>query len=157
MTCLQPSCLSQRSVSGLTSARLSESLGVHGRCLGASAADTAEADNVAAVATIKLRRVDCMFNFLGRTNECSTSGLREWQRISPIVQIMFMLYDLGRSCVCQHISYSGVMAHWHAPSKILTYQQVNRVPSCVPSGTYLLACKGRPPLDRAGSNRSGCG
>src|SRR5439155_20378612 len=60
-TCLQPSGPSQRSVSGLTSARFSESFGAHGPGFGPSSAGAAVAERAAAVARTKPRRVTCMF------------------------------------------------------------------------------------------------
>src|SRR5262245_19562343 len=56
MTCRQPSCFSQRSVSGFTSARFSESLGFHLSACGFAAVAAGAAANVAATERRNPRR-----------------------------------------------------------------------------------------------------
>src|SRR5262245_31648803 len=72
MTCLQPSCRSQRSVSGFTSARFSDSFGAHGPGFGPSAACAAVAER-AAVRT-KPRRVTCVV--ISPPSRANRGGLR---------------------------------------------------------------------------------
>src|SRR2546422_11705922 len=66
MTCRQPSCLSQRSVSGFTSAKFSDSLGIHFVARGGACAAAGASARVAIEVRRKSRRVAGMAISLAR-------------------------------------------------------------------------------------------